>query len=1263
MRDPSHASIMTPEGLMPAKVTLDSEPERKASLVPGGGELGRLIRSHAWAHHPLGPIEQWPQSLRTAVSMMLESHFAMVVAWGPEFRFLYNDRYRPVLGATKHPGAIGTPAREIFPEAWDFIGPLFERTRKGEAVALDDVLIPLNRNGYLEDCWFDLSYSPIRDESGGVGGMLAVVAETTERVEGERRLGTLRDLLRAAGEAQTRAGACSTAVSILKQNPVDVPFALVYLASEDGQAAELVAATGLPEGSELAAQRIDLSGAEPERGWPLQRAMLSRGLERVSDLKRRFRHVPQGPYPQSPHTAVICPLVKPTSRAPIGYLVTGVNARRALDERYETFWNLAADHVLSAVSNASAFEEAKARAEALAAIDRAKTAFFSNVSHEFRTPLTLMLGPLEEALADAEQPLPQRQRERALLVQKSSLRLQKLVNALLDFSRIEAGRADVSFAPVDLGTLTRELASNFRSVIESAGMTFTVDCQPLAEPVWVDAAAWEKVVFNLLSNAFKYTLEGGVTLRLRQAAGHVELGVTDTGTGIPASELKHVFDRFYRVPNARGRSHEGTGLGLALVQELVTQHGGTVAVESELGRGTTFTVRLKAGSEHLPKERLRAGARPPAPATARAFLEEAADWTRPVPVPSASPGHQGARILVADDNADMREYLQHLLEPSWHVELVKNGAQALEAALHRPPDLVLSDVMMPELDGLALLRALRSDARTRTIPVVLLSARAGEDATLSGLDAGADDYLVKPFSANELITRIRTQLDLQAARREALDAEHAYAEQVKLLLDEARRATRSREETLAVVSHDLRSPLAAIATAAELVVRRAGDKADAVQRHVEAIQRQVARMKRLIDDLLDLAAIDSGELKVEAAPHAPVQLVREAREAFQAQFAERRVGLNLQVEPSLPELLCDKGRVLQVFSNLLSNALRFSPEGSFVTLAARRTDGGGVLFSVKDQGPGIPADVRPRLFERYSKGRAARGDSHGLGLSIARGIVEAHGGAIDVDTAAGAGTTFWFRLPQSPQQGAKPKPVAPTISDPSSAVREEFLSLASHELRTPLTALQLELEGTRRVLKRIEPSAAVSSAQTRVQSSLGQAQRLASTVESVLDAVQIDNGDFRLDLEGCDLAQVVTDAARRVTADAEDLGASLRLRGFKPCPGRWDAKRMERAVMHVLANAVKHAPGAPVELSLLTTDKTVEIEVKDQGPGIEPSDLKRIFGRFERARPKAYGGLGLGLFVTRHIIEAHGGTVQVESVLGAGTRFVLRMPRAGVPQG
>jgi signal transduction histidine kinase/CheY-like chemotaxis protein len=718
--------------------------------------MGALMRATDWRQTPFGPVEDWPQSLRTAVSIMLESRFAMVVAWGPDFRFFYNDRYQPILGA-KHPAALGRAGSEIFPEVWGVVGPEFERVRRGEAFAIDDWYLPLERKGYPENCWFTLSYSPIRDETGGVGGLLAVVADTTGRVDSERRLGTLRDLAQSAANVKTDVDACVGAAAIFDRNPIDVPFALFYLSDADGQRLRLVSTVGLDADHPAAAAILRVGGSD--RSWPCEAAFITGNLEVAEHIDERFdRPLPGGPYPEPSTSAVVLPLARRGAERPYGVVIAGISPRRELDDAYRTFFTLASEHVATAIANARAFEEERRRAQQLAELDRAKTAFFSNVSHEFRTPLTLMLGPVEEMLADTD--LTPTHRDALTLTHRNGLRLRKLVNTLLDFSRIEAGRIEATYEPVDFAEFNAELASVFRAAIDKAGLQYAVDCHDLNEPVYVDREMWEKVILNLISNAFKFTLKGEIHVSVGRSGPDAIVVVRDTGSGIPAGELPHIFERFHRVEGTQGRTHEGTGIGLALVQELVRLHGGSITIDSTVGIGTSVRVTVPLGYAHLPPDRIVSTRSLPSTAVgADAFVQEALHWLPDEPPQSDIGVRDDSRcILVADDNADMRAYIRRLLRSRWVVEVVGNGEEALSFIERRCPDLVIADVMMPKMDGLALLQAIRTKPDLRDLPIVLLSARAGDEARIEGLQAGADDYLVKPFSARELITRIEAQL-------------------------------------------------------------------------------------------------------------------------------------------------------------------------------------------------------------------------------------------------------------------------------------------------------------------------------------------------------------------------------------------------------------------------------------------------------------------------------------------------------------------------
>ena len=398
-------------------------------------------------------------------------------------------------------------------------------------------------------------------------------------------------------------------------------------------------------------------------------------------------------------------------------------------------------------------------------------------------PLTLMLSPLEDLLSTTDGKLPAEEKEKLSLIHSNGLRLLKLVNNLLDFSRIEAGRVQAVYEPADLAVYTAELAGVFRSAIEKAGLKLKVDCPSLPEHVYIDKEMWEKIVLNLLSNAFKFTFEGEIAVSLQWCGDHVELDVKDTGIGIAPEAMPHLFERFHRIQGVKARTHEGTGIGLALVQELARLHGGAVQVVSEPGKGTTFTVSIPTGSTHLPQERIGAARTLASTALgANSFVEEALKWlpeesvidrnnrlARDNPQESVltTPQSNNPKVLVVDDNADMRHYIQSLLSRYYEVEVAADGRAALESVRRSPPDLVLTDIMMPVMDGFELLRALRDNPDTKLLPIILLSARAGEEARVEGLDKGADDYLIKPFNASELIARVRTHLELALMRKKA----------------------------------------------------------------------------------------------------------------------------------------------------------------------------------------------------------------------------------------------------------------------------------------------------------------------------------------------------------------------------------------------------------------------------------------------------------------------------------------------------------------
>jgi signal transduction histidine kinase len=974
-------------------------------FLAGGGEMAKLIASMDWSQTPLGAIENWPQGLKTTVSLCVASSFPISLAWGPRHTQIYNDGYWPICGG-KHPDSMGQDFTECWASAWPVIGEAFDRALAGETQFLENQRMFLDRNGYLEETFFTFSFSPIRDGQGAVQGLFHPVTETTSQMLSERRTRVLRDLANRTGKAKTTDEACKLAAQALADSQLDVPFSLFFaLDSADGR---LVASTGLGTG----AASTDVVAAN----WPLDEAMRAEGCFELDDVRDRISTASCGPYPELPRSALLVPLRLPGATTCTAVAVLGVSSRLPFTETYRDFYELVAGTLTAALGNASAYQEERKRAEALAEIDRAKTEFFSNVSHEFRTPLTLILGPVEDALSRPEGSLAGAP---LTLVRRNALRLYKMVNDLLDFSRAEAGRAQATFVPTDLAAFTAQLSSHFQSAIEDAGVKLVVECAPLPEAVYVDPDMWEKVVFNLLSNALKHTYRGEIRVHLGFQDDTVTLSVRDTGIGIADSELPRVLQRFYRVPGARGRSHEGTGIGLALVQQVASLHGGSVSVTSKLGQGSTFEVRIPRGFAHLPPEHVASMARPRSSTTASLFMAEVSRWSMPSSAPSpldaeaVAPsaglpsGLSSARILLADDNRDLRAYVSGVLRQAFpNVETVANGQLALERVRSQRPDLLISDVMMPELDGFGLVRALRADERTRAIPIILLSARAGDEASVEGLESGADDYLVKPFSARELLARVRTQLEMAEVRRQL--AQREYAE------EQLRSTLLARDEWITVVSHELRTPLTALVLSIQSLIRSTSSGAsgatdERARAQLRSTEKNLNRLTQQVEQLVDMAGLISGQIALTLEERDLAELVVAVVEERRQEASAKDCALS--VHASSPVLLrFDRQRLRQLLEKLLDNALKFGIGRPVEVLLAK--DAGHATISVIDHGSGIAAEDRERAFQRFQRATSTRQHGgFGLGLWVTRLIAEAHGGSIVASETEGGGATLSVRLP------------------------------------------------------------------------------------------------------------------------------------------------------------------------------------------------------------------------------------------------------------
>ncbi|MET0189626.1 MAG: ATP-binding protein, partial [Pseudonocardia sediminis] len=717
-------------------------------------DVRTLLEVTDWSARAIGPRASWPRELEDTVRFMVDSRHPMTVWWGERHTLLYNDAFVPLCGQ-RHPAGFGEPLDHGWPEVAEHLAADLAGMFAGRSSGIfrEDDRVVLHRHGGPEETYWQYSSTPVRGPYGDVLGVITMNTETTGKVVGARRLRLLAALGEISRDAPSEDVVAQRLVAVLEPATADIGCAVVY--DDCGDVPSVRATVGVTDPPADWVPAAFPFGTDPVEFTTIEPTAVDAARPPVHDLARAVLRSPDGEVAGGV-TLAASPLI-------------------TMDDDYRLFLRLVIGHIGTAMTVARVQEAERTRRDGQVRNEQIRSDHYAGLGDEFRGPLTLVLGPLDRLREHTDASV----RSEVELAQRNAQRILKLVNGLLDVSTLQSGLLEGMYAPTELGTFTGELAAAFGPVAERAGLRLDVDCPPTDRPVWVDRDMWEKIVLNLLSNAVKFTHRGGLTVELRLLGEQAVLRVADTGAGIPADEVDQVFDRFHRVRDGRGRTQEGSGLGLSLVQQLVRLHGGTVEVRSTIGVGSTFTVWLPLGFGHLSADRLvRSGVGTRStPALAAPYVAEALRWLPSAPGNgtdrSANLGVEGLplehrdRVLVVDDDADMRGYLRDLLSEHWIVQVETNGSEALDAARAAPPDLVLADVALPGIDGIELLRALRTDTRTAGVPVVLLSSRAGEEAAVEGFAAGADDYLVKPFSSRELLARVANHLQLGRVRRAA----------------------------------------------------------------------------------------------------------------------------------------------------------------------------------------------------------------------------------------------------------------------------------------------------------------------------------------------------------------------------------------------------------------------------------------------------------------------------------------------------------------
>lgn len=1224
------------------------------SFLSNDKKTVELVNSIEWGETPIGSAENWPQSLRSALSICFNSNFPIAIYWGKDLVLLYNEAWSPIPG-NKHPWAFGKPAIEVWPEIWNDIQPQFEKAFMGTPGGSKDALLPMQRHGYTEECYFDFTFTPIYGESGKVEGIFNAVIETTYRVINERRSNLLQRLAEAIGGVPTMAEVFLKTTDVLSKAKADVPFFFIYQIQD-----------GKPE---LVSRQPFVN--DPVKPWPIEEVLATMTHKVLNDIGDYLPALLGGLWPESPSEGIIFPIMNNEGHV-TAVMVAGANARRKIDKDYRAFYDSIANLISAEIITLQSLAKERERAESLAQLDKAKTAFFSNISHEFRTPLTLMSSPLEEVLSKADY-LSEGDRSHLETSLRNSLRLQKLVNTLLDFSKIEAGKLDANFVQTDLAQLTKDLASSFRSAIESAGIKYEVNVQEIKIAL-VDVEMWEKIVLNLISNAFKYTERGAITVALYEQDDRIQLKVSDTGIGMDEDQLEKIFERFYRVNSQGGRSQEGTGIGLAMVKELVHLHNGDIRVESKKNQGSTFIVSIplnepsvdsKGNRNHKDRNsKLR-----------RAFVEEASKWdtignrqTEPTNIKPSVTRKQ--TVIVADDNHDMRSYITRILSDQFSVVSVNNGEEAFAHAKELLPDIIISDIMMPKLDGFGLLQALKANFSTRNIPLIFLSARAGEEAKVEGIQAGADDYLVKPFSAKELLARVTNQININNTRR-ALEKQF-----FNLFLQSP------------VHIHVMRGPEHVFEFFHPLGKAFTGGK-DFTGKKVREVLPEIEGQGYF--EMLDQVYHEGKSFNI---PESKAFLKNEKGELTEYYFHITYLpwrdvdGSILGVlQFSFDVTIQAKARlVLEEAEYKLQNAIELAELGTwhidllnnYVTYDKRIVEWWGLDET------GAPLERVIECIHKSDQGKVEKAVNHAISVS---GIYNADYRLINAKTGEtryiiAKGKVFYddktnpVRMSgiardvtlQKMAQDELERLVATRTKELYDANIElkrsnedlrQFAYVASHDLQEPLRKIQTFSELAQ---SRFGDTNAAKMYLDKIDSS---AARMTSLIKDVLAYSQASNKN--IEKEKVDLQQVIENVKHDLELLIHQKNVSI---SYGELPIVYGSRRQfHQLFSNLIGNSIKFTNTDPVieitakeahELPASLSDGSsyYEISIKDNGIGFEQEYSEQIFQLFSRLHNrKDYGGTGIGLSLCKKIVENHDGVITATSQKGFGSTFTIYLPK------
>ena len=662
-------------------------------------------------------------------------------------------------------------------------------------------------------------------------------------------------------------------------------------------------------------------------------------------------------------------------------------------------------------------QELNVRNKELEALDRMKSEFFANISHELRTPLTLILSPVQDLLQNPNK-LTNETATLLRTVRDNALRLLKLVNDLLEILKLEDGKSNLYLEPIELNNF---LASNVDSMIHMAEpRKVTLKKELTAESLVVEADSYalERIFLNLLSNAIKFTSEGGtITVKSRKERGQAKVEIIDTGIGISQKDLPYIFDRFRQVDGSNTRKYQGTGLGLALVKDLTERLNGTVSVRSQLDVGTTMCVDFPLSQKKFTEQDIE---NMPDEGDLLEVIHRSAEFTAALPVdtPFAEEESElmdgdGSSVLIVDDEPDMRGYLVGVLSGDYNIIQARDGKKGLELARKYKPDIMLLDLMLPEMDGLTVCKLLKEDKETHAIKIILLTARADDNVKITALENGADDFLTKPFNKLEVLTRMKNLLQTAILEKNLVVQNRDLEKTLNnLKLTQSQLVQSEKLNSLGSLTagllHEINNPLNFSLTAMQVAMRDPSLKNNEdIQDTFSDIVDGMNRIKEIISDLHTFShpsnidnqkpfffsdALESA-LRFTAHEHGDVLIKRELSDNDQ--------------------VLGEQNHIIQVLINLLSNALRAvdtiknERKGEITITSEQKNE--RLVVTVTDNGSGMDQETISRIFDPFFTTRDV-GQGMGLGLSISHNIIKSHGGTLSVESNAGAGAKFTFDL-------------------------------------------------------------------------------------------------------------------------------------------------------------------------------------------------------------------------------------------------------------